>query len=711
MKKSLKKIIEFLFSKQTLIVFLLIFVLGGLFRNYIAERDLRDLEKAAQAKFAPFLVESAVMYSYMNKFADGEDIAAVDPALPAVTHRPAAEQMSLSLEYAGGWLLRLRRMICGVPPEGEYERSYAESRFIRYALTWYLALVPALVFLMLRFLKVSTLLAAASALGYVCSVAALGRYTGQDLIKGAFALPLLAGFLCAYAASLRCRYRGRKLACAAGALCAAGAVISWDAAQFTIGLLALMEIVRALFTGKVSTKRRDFFLLTHIALTLIAVTIPYHRAHGFIFSPTMLLLLPGAWLLNMMPEKQRRFKQIAVLAILAAVSWVLAAVSPFSGNYEHFGALMRAKLRFLNQLPADAGLLTFDQRYLWTPEMHSATWLITRVIYPGLLPLLAIVLFAAAIKYIRLRKKSRLTVFKQVKAQEFIRFAALSAIAFVLYIFLMRFRDLTMLFTAIALPLGVAWLMCRKRKAWNILLAVLIFAAAFMEFRTALKVTRKYPQSISHSAELIRELRKYTFKNQTILADMQSSTLLKGYTDASILVQAKYELPEIRELTQEFVLKLFRAPQQEFVEFCARNKVNYLLLHLPVLTTPLSVPYSYRYMADCKELIPGTTAFAAVGGSRLIGNFYEVDLPETISKVYGYRLFYFTPPADAAKAAQLAEKALELYYLGKHRTAQKMIRRAYSIAPGRGKIYEAYLRICRRPPPPLKPALKTPAKP
>ena len=266
MKKSLKKITDFLGRKQTLIVFLLIFVLGGLFRNHIAQRDLAGLEKAAQAKFAPFLVESAVMYSYMNKFADGEDIAAVDPALPAVSHRPAAEQMSLSLEYAGGWLLRLRRMICGAPTEGEYERSYAESRFIRYALTWYLALVPALVFLMLRFFKVSTIVAAASALGYTCSVAALGRYTGQDLIKGAFALPLLAGFLCAYAAALRGRYRTRKVACVLGALCAAGAVISWDAAQFTIGLLALMEIVRALVSGRTSVKRRDFFCLLILRL-------------------------------------------------------------------------------------------------------------------------------------------------------------------------------------------------------------------------------------------------------------------------------------------------------------------------------------------------------------------------------------------------------------------------------------------------------------
>ena len=706
MKKILKKIIDFLVRKQTLIVFLLIFILGGLFRNYIAERDLRGLEKASQARFAPFLVESAVMYGYMNKFADGEDIAGVDPALPAVSHRPAAEQMSLSLEYAGGWLLRLRRMICGTPAEGEYEYSYEESRFIRYALTWYLALVPALVFLMLRFFKVSTLIAAASALGYTCSVAALGRYTGQDLIKGAFALPLLAGFLCAYAAALRCRYRTRKAACVIAAMCAAGAVISWDAAQFTIGLLALMEIVRALFSGKISTKQRDFFLLTHIALTLTAVLVPYHRAHGFIFSPTMLLVLPGAWLVNIIPDKRRRFKQIAVLAGLAAASWILAVISPFSSNYEHFGALMGAKLRFMNQLPADPGLLTFDQRYLWTPEMHSATWQGTKLLYPGLLPLLAIILIAAAGKYIYCRKKSHFNLKKQVNNQDFIRFAALTVIAFILYIFLMRFRDLTMLFAAIALPLGTAFLMAKKHRLRNTILALLVIGGAFMEFRSTMRVSRKYPQSITHTAALIKELRKYDFKNQVILTDMQNSTFLKGYTNASILVQAKYELPEIRKLTQELILKLFRAPQKEFVEFCAGNKVNYLLIHLPVITTPLNVPYSYRYMADCKELIPGTTAFAIVGGSPLAGNFYEVDLPENISKVYGYRLFYFTPPADVVKAEKMTEKALELYYLGKRRTAQKMIRRAYVTAPGQGRIYEAYSLICRRPPPALKPPLK-----
>ena len=98
--------------------------------------------------------------------------------------------------------------------------------------------------------------------------------------------------------------------------------------------------------------------------------------------------------------------------------------------------------------------------------------------------------------------------------------------------------------------------------------------------------------------------------------------------------------------------------------------------------------------------------FAIAGGGNLRSNFYEVDLPESISKVYGYRLFYFTSPEDTAKARQLTERALELYYLGKRNAAQKMIRRAYVMAPGQGKIYEAFTIICRRPPPALKPPRK-----
>lgn len=700
----MKKIFDLLRSRATICGFTALVLIAFAFRNSIAERDLRKLENTAQCRFAPFLLESAVMYSYINKVADGQSIAGVDPSLPAVKHLPAAEQMSLSLEYAGGYLLQLRRIFCGVPDSGEYEKSYEESRFIRYMLSWYLALVPAFIFLLLRLLKVPPLLALLGASVNIFSAAALGRYTGQDLIKGAFALPLLAAFLACYAGSMCCKYRGRRLSQIAGAVFAAAAAASWDAAQFTIGLLALTEILRAFISNTVSRKRRDFWLLVHISLTLVALLVPYHRAHGFIFSPTMLGVLPAAWLLNMLPEQRRRIWQISTVILLTVISFTAVEFSPFAGNYEHFGALLQAKLRFANQLPADPGLMTFDQRYLWTPELHSATYPITRLIFPAALPLLALVLAVLTIQlYLRKKKLKHLPLRVRNDRTYLAQFVLLTVISFVLYIFMMRFRDLTMLFGAIALPLALNMLITKRPPAaWRIALTVILLLAVLIEWRASRHIQRGYPETVAQSAELIKFLRQHRLANKTILADMQTSTFVKGYTDGSILIQAKYELPEIRRLTQEFVLKLFNAPQKEFVKFCTANHVDYFLLHVPILTTPVTEPYSYRYMAARKSLLPGTMAHSLLYRPGRLKNFYEITLPPAISSTYGYRLYKFIPPQRREYAESLAEKALQKYYSGQRKTARKLIRKAYITAPGTGMIYEYYVQICKKLPPRIK---------
>ena len=134
--KIVKKIFDFSKKFSAIILFLAIIVAAFAFRSSVARRDTAKLEQAIGARFAPYLVESAVMYSYINKVADGESIAEVDHSLPAMQNFKAAEQMSFSLEYAGGWLLRLYRYIYGKTPPGAYEQSYEESRFLRNAFAW-----------------------------------------------------------------------------------------------------------------------------------------------------------------------------------------------------------------------------------------------------------------------------------------------------------------------------------------------------------------------------------------------------------------------------------------------------------------------------------------------------------------------------------------------------------------------------------------------
>ena len=148
------KIFDFFKKHRTVFLFILLVLTGFAFRYSIMQRDAAKLEQKTGAKFAPYLVESAVMYSYINKVADGKSIAGVDSSLPAMKNVKASEQMSLSLEYAGGWLLKARRFFCGTPPEGEYERCYEETNFLRSAFCFYISLCFGFIFLTLRFMKV-----------------------------------------------------------------------------------------------------------------------------------------------------------------------------------------------------------------------------------------------------------------------------------------------------------------------------------------------------------------------------------------------------------------------------------------------------------------------------------------------------------------------------------------------------------------------------
>ena len=367
---------------------LLVLLAAFWFRNAIAERDMISMRRAVGADFVPFTVESAMMYGYLRDFADGRAIAGVDPALPDMAHCRAAEQMSLNLEYVGGFLLRVKRFFAGRGERGAYEDAPEESRLVRYWFTAHIALAPALLFLLLLALRLPWPLALGGALLEIVSAAALGRYTGEDLIRGAFALPFLTAFLLCLVKTERSRARFWRVALFGTAFLS---VWAWDASQILIGAVALLEILRVLTGGAPSLKRRNLWLLAHIALVLAALFLPYQRAHGAFFSPVLLWVLPGAWLVNWIAPARARFrKTLAVLLLLGAAAWGILQIAPFRDNYGHFCALLGAKLRFANRLPADPSLLSFDQRYLWTPELHSADWTLFRMVFPWALPLWAL---------------------------------------------------------------------------------------------------------------------------------------------------------------------------------------------------------------------------------------------------------------------------------------------------------------------------------
>lgn len=695
----MKLITDFLRKHATLFCFPLIVIAAFCFRNSIAERDLAKLERCTQAPFAPHLVESAVMHSFINRVADGQDISGVDPALPATKKYKASENMSFSLEYCGGFLLKIFRRFHGVPTEGIYERSAEETRFIRYCFCWYIALVPAFIFLLLRIMKVPLPLALAGAAIEIFSAAALGRYTGQDLIKGAFAMPLISASLACCAGALYRKYHERPVWLLLAALTAAGAVASWDASQIIFGLWAVLAALRVVSGGVPDPRQGRMFLALYISAGLVSLLVPYHQAHGALFSPVMQFALPAAFVLNTLPRTARISIRIGIFALLLLWSAAAVRLSPFGGNYNHFSELLTAKIKFCNVLPEDPSLLTFDQRYLWTPELHSATWKTLCMLFPVIMPLFALTLTALVIRLIILKKRNCRTLTERVFFREAGCWIFLTIAAFILCIFMLRFRDITVLFAAIALPLMFNIFMRKASVFRRIALCTLLLIAAAGEWRNSRHLRRGYPQGLEHTAEMIKFLRQHDLSGKTFLCDMYNSTLLKGYTNASILIQAKYELPEVRELTRDFILKFFNSPLAEFAQFCETNKVDYLLLHVPTVTTPMQTPYSLRYMANCDKLKKDSAALMLGIGKGRSGNFCEIPLPETIHHINGYRLYRFIPQSQRKKAEVLSEKAQENFYLGKRKQAAKLIKQAYALSPDKGDIFEIYVQICRSIPP------------
>ena len=402
--------------------------------------------------------------------------------------------------------------------------------------------------------------------------------------------------------------------------------------------------------------------------------------------------------MNIKYSRANRLCKIGLLILLAITAFAGGKLSPFAGNYGHFAELVSAKIHFFNRLPADPALLTFNQRYLWTPELHSASWEITRMIFPALLYLLPAAWLGYIVQSIYLKQQRRFTLIRRVRSWEITQWVLLTVIAAVMYAYFMRFRDITVIFAVMATAfLFSSFYRQSSSRVWHAILLVILLGAVAVEWRQSRRLQRGYPQGLHYTAEMIRHLRQYDLTGKVFLSDMQTSTMLKGYTNASILVQAKYELPEVRKITEEFILTFFNRPIAEFADFCYRNKVDYVLVHLPTVTTPLREPYSYRYISNRPKL-RRTAAAGILASGAPAENFFEIALPAKITNINGYRLYRFVSSKDLKQAAELTDRALEEYYLGKRKRARKLIRQAVKLAPGLNSIYKAYVLICRRLP-------------
>ncbi len=428
-------------------------------RTYIFDREesriaacYKDMPQPKTGPFVPFFIESAIMYSYASDVASGRGIPKYDRHLPASGKVRVCEQDTVGLEYFLGYGYRLRNLIFPFPklsPEVQtYEDNPYFTNWARLQLRLWASSVPALIFLFLIVMRCPWIFALAGGILTCVAPAAIARYTGQDIVRGEFCMPILMSvFVIGY------WYLGRpsnKKLVLLG-VTAFFAMATWDMCQICFGIWGLSEIVRIICGGKTNLKRIKLWSVIYAAVLLAAVLIPYHRVHRLVFSPLVLCVIPMILIASIPKFRSSYRKRLVVMAVslvlTLALWWTVSRVSSFSDSYGHFGRLLQAKLHYLNVKPANPLLLDFDSRILWTPAMHSADKLIMREFFPFAIyavPLLMVLaLFSVS---------NRKRIFSSGMPRLYLPLF-MTAFYFAAFIFVVRYHSFAILFLGVLLPL------------------------------------------------------------------------------------------------------------------------------------------------------------------------------------------------------------------------------------------------------------------
>ena len=698
-------------------------------RYLIRERECDSARQSSGSTFAPFYVESAIMYHYINKVSDGTAINVQDSTMAGLGERTLGEYLPLGLEYYWGNMLKIYRSLHPKIPPEKFERSAAETNFIRNCITAHIALLGVLVGVFLHLSGMPYIWALLATLAYAAAPAAVARYTGQDILYENFAMPFLLAYLC----SLRYTelHPRRQLPYVLTGISAFLSVSFWDAPQICIAILAAILGIRAIagdmrrlvgnqlnFSSDeitaITLRRANgkMLLFTLGGIIVSALLIPYNRAHGLIFSPVIPVIISAVLFLS--PELTRRFKYIptqmlrqmlAVLLVWTIWFLLFEFCSDFAKNYNHFGTLIWAKIKFWNVKPADPALLNFDQRVLWTPSLHSATFQSFKLMFPA-----AIWLFAGVTLLVLIIKKYRRIVFN-FHNNNLIYFLA-AWIYFVGYIYLVRLHVFAAIFIAISLPVILYQIFNlsknqpfpsanshwqRRFKYLLIILAILVTGLEIVASSTLRRAEN--PGDMQALRELVGYLRTQNLANKFIAADFANSSFIKGYTDAPIVIQPKFEFADTREIYRQFNTALYHGNEEDLLKFCEKYQVKYLLFTISSLAGPMQI-YSERYRADAKQLKSYSPAYKFESRPRELSNFYLMPFPPAHANlVHHYAIYKVITDRDKAKGKFMMNAAADIFMSGNPEEAEKILRSALALDPSSPLIKQMYINLYRRNPP------------
>ncbi len=586
----------------------------------------------------PFTLESAIQFRNVQLIYEGEGLTGRDPMIQYPEGIEVFRTDTVLAEYVYAGLARLLPDAIPLPDR---------VRWIM--LAWFSLTIPFMAVWVAAWTR-SRSAGAVAGLLYAVALAAVIRSTGLEMSRENFALPfLLAHFAFDVLAMRRPHaYAGPALG---SALCLGLALAAWDMIQFYVILWAIVFFLRAI-RGQLDQdpSARFRWCAQAGALILVGLLSPYHRAHGLLLAPPLLLAY-GAMLQMAIAHRIAIRRPARLVIALVPLALYLLVPHAYGESYGHFAELLFAKIRFLNSKPMDPSLLTFNQRIMWVPALDSASWALTRTLFPAMLYLVLAAIANALLVGPFFRKKPAES--DDANLLQYIFFFCSSLIAYVLFV---RFHVYVAVFGVACIGWWWAWSL--RRRGWApVLVCPLIFFALVVEAAQVLEEPGRWGRPNVYYRE-VRELTEWLNEYaapEPVLANFGVSASVLTYGGCPIILHPKFETRAIRERVRSYGETLFKESEETFRDWADEHGAEYFVYALGEFA-PRSPELQMRYFVDALE--PPDHAAARV---------FEFAPHEAVYFEYlwgnrKYRVFRVITREDERQADQLtifSERALE----------------------------------------------------
>ena len=688
----------------------------------------RKLFPRYHQNFAPFTIESAMMFTYAKDVAEGRGVPAVDKRLAGQEDLAPWRQMNMGLEWFLGWGWKIRSLFPYTKPTAEelrYQDNPAMAQWMSAQLRFWASLTTGFIFLWLLALHCSRPLAVFGALLHAVALAAIARSTGQDFVRGEFCIPLYTASLALAYSAYSC---GRYWKYILLGVCVFLGFVTWDLCQMLFGIWAMCEILRTALGYPVRKSRYITWGVIAFAVLLNAAFVPFNQTYSLWRSSLLWVALPSlaaAWYLQKAKftikwHQAARGIVMFLIPLCLYAGWNHTINTPaYRSNYSHFSEAMAAKLKYKNVKPQDPAKLSYDARILWTPSMHSATWDIATSFFPSfhIGKTMNFMLFRFLLGYLPVTLGVFLillltTLLFRMPRQTFLRsfpdnmLPVLFTVGFIFaFALIVRYHEFLILFLCVSLPLLMRDMLrsfryapakvvpqeayttiYKKKKLLRFFRGTILTAAVVclaIETFSSFAGRRRYTGDVAFTdtANVIAWFRtaKEQMQGKIVAANITVGPMLMAYTGTGITMNPQFGLKRIRDATQYYIEALFAENELKLLDYCEKYKADYVLYHCGTLSDH-SVN-GIRYMANVKNVPAMSPANLMLYRPDRLRWFYQVPLPPEYKNMRTYRVYKVIKQADRKRAAELTLSAMDASLSGRKAEALKLLREALTLDP------------------------------